>query len=70
MRIKKKILLFIIEYLFLLFKKQLVRASEVYRNKRYEGVEKIGEAIGRGFDLMDSFMTVVNDDYYTESKSE
>ena len=57
-------------YYFSMINKDENAASEVYRNKGYEGVEKIGEATGRGFDLMDSFMAVVNDDYYTESKSE
>ena len=55
-------------YYFSMIDKDENAASEVYRNKGYEGVEKIGEVTGRGFDLMDSFMTVVNDDYYTESE--
>ncbi len=37
--------------------------SDVFRNKAWAGIEKVGEVSGRGFELMDSFLTCIRDDF-------
>ena len=51
-------------YYYCMLNKDEERLSDVIRNKAMEGVEKIGEVKGTGFELMYSFLNFIKEDYY------
>ena len=41
-------------------------SSEVMRNKAIHGIEKAGEVKGRGFPLMNAFLSCIKQNYYAD----
>ena len=53
-------------YYYCMLDKEASTYSDVIRNKAIHGIEKIGEVNGRGFELMNHFMTCIQADFYSK----
>ena len=54
-------------YYYCMLKKDENSNSDVFRNKAEQGIGKIGEVSGTGFELMHSFLDCIKNNYYAEN---
>ena len=57
-------------YYYCMLSKDKEASSAVKRNKAMFGVSQVGEVKGRGFELMENFLTCIKEDFYSSDAPE